>query len=68
MNLIQSRTLTTNDQTSQNVNTISLIPRQKANTNRTFPTSWTQVVSRNTTKNVKMQEKKKFAKIAKSNA
>ena len=68
MNLIQSRTSETNVQISQNVNTISLISRQKSNTNRSSSTSWAQVVSRNTTKNVKMQEKKKSAKIAKSDA
>ena len=71
MNLIQSRTSAINDQTSQkaqisqNVNTISLISRQKSNINRTFLTSWAQIVSWNTTKNVKMQKKKKSAKIAK---
>ena len=39
MNLIQSRTSETNVQTSQNVNTISLISRQKSNTNRSSSTS-----------------------------
>ena len=39
MNLIQSRTSETNVQTSQNVNTISLISRQKSNINRSSSTS-----------------------------
>ena len=58
INLIQLRTSETNVQLSKNVNTIPLIARQKSNTNRLSSTSWTQVVSRNTTKNLKVQEKK----------
>ena len=69
MNLIQPRTSATNVQTSENVNTIPLIPRQKSNRNQiSSSTSWAQIVSRNTTKNVKMQKKKNSAKIAKSDA
>ena len=72
INLIQPRTSTSNVQIAQNSNAIPLIPRQykdqNASKNVSSSTSWAQVVSRNTTKSAKINEKKDFAKSAKSDA
>ena len=72
MNLIQPRTSTSNVQIAHNSNAIPLIPRQykdqNASKNVSSSTSWAQVVSRNTTKSAKINEKKDFAKSAKSDA
>ena len=75
INLIQLRTKIVESQNSKNSNatpTILLILRQfkdyNASKNLSSLNSWTQVVFRNTTKSLKMHEKKNFAKSAKSNA
>ena len=75
INTIQPRAKTINDQNSKNSNSTSvipLIPRQykdhNTSKNTSTSNSWAQVVSRNTTKSVKMHEKKDFAKSAKSDA
>ena len=75
INLIQPCTKIVESQNSKNSNSIStipLIPRQYkdhvVSKNASSSNSWAQVVSRNTTKSVKMHEKKDFAKSAKSDA
>ena len=74
MNLIQSHTMIVESQHSKNSNLISIIlltlrqfKHDNASKNASSSNLWAQVVSRSTTKSVKMHEKKNFAKSAKSN-